>query len=244
MNAEFHKVTADAKFKLLGGDDSPNGSFSGYGAVFGNYDRVNEAVAPDAFKNLDEFVSSGFITVGHDWNALPIATIKSAAPDDYGLHIEAEFHSTPAAQEARQVLNERMQRGKFVGLSIGYKVNDSEATDKGRILKDLSLYETSIVTVPANPLAGVTGSKGGAPDALTLDDHTEQVLVQAKALTTRLKGVNDLRAKDNRTISATRRADLIELKALVDELISLTAPQADADKVRALRARLMASLDD
>jgi len=234
--------TADkAQFKLY--DDSPNGGFSGYASTYGNYDRVNEAVANGAFKNLDDFVKSGFIAVGHDWSALPIATIAEAKSDEYGLWIKADFHSTPAAQEARQVLKERVERGKFAGLSIGYEINDSEPTDKGRILKDLTLYETSLVTVPANSLAGVTSAKNvkdTAHAAMSLDDHTEAALAAAKGLVERLRALHELKSQDNRKISAARRADLHELKGLIDELDVLTTPKATRDEANRAYARLMA----
>lgn len=232
------KVCANTEFKLY--EDSPNGSFSGYGSVYGNYDRVNEAVAPGAFKNIDEFVTNGFIAVGHDWAALPIATITEAKSDDFGLWIKAEFHSTEAAQEARQVLKERIERGKFAGLSIGYEVLDSEPSDNGRVLKALNVFEISLVTVPANKLAGVTGAKDSPHAGESLDDQTERVLATAKEYVTRLKGLHDLRAKDNRTISASRRADLAELKTLIDDLVSLTAPKAKPDEAKAAYERFLA----
>lgn len=232
------KVCQATSFKIY---EEGNGSFSGYASVYGNYDRVNEAVAPGAVKNIDEFVASGFIAVGHDWSALPVATIAEAKSDEFGLYIKADFHSTPAAQEARQVLKERVERGKFAGLSIGYEVTDSEPSDKGRVLKSLNLFEVSIVTVPANPLAGVTGAKDMPQAGLSLDDHTEQALANAKGLVDRLRALHELRAKDNRTISAARREDVQALKALVDELSALATPKADPDQARAAYARFLAA---
>ncbi len=224
-----------------GSDESPNGSFEGYGSIYGNYDRVDEAVEAGAFKNIDDFVKNGFIASGHAWDNLPIATITEAVSDSIGLKIKAEYHSTQAAQDARKVMSERLARGKFVGLSIGYSVLDSEATDKGRVLKALELFEISFVTVPANPLAGVTSAKSAPLAGSSLDDHTELVLAEAKGLTTRLQALQELRAKDNRNISAARRADLAELKGLVDELFALTAPKVDPIQARAIAARILAA---
>lgn len=233
------RVCPDAQFKLY--EDTQSGGFSGYASTFGNYDRVGEAVAPGAFSNLDDFVKSGFIAVGHDWEDLPVATITEAKTDAYGLWIRADFHSTDCAQEARMVLAERLARGKFCGLSIGYEVMGSEQTQDGRLLTDLTLYEVSLVTVPANPLAGVSAAKHAPPAGLSLDDHADLVLAHAKDLADRLRALHELRAKDRRSLSAARRDDLLALKALVDDLSALTAPRANPDLARAAYARLLAS---
>jgi HK97 family phage prohead protease len=225
------------RFKML--NDTPNGGFEGYGAVYGNVDRVNEIVVKDSISNLDEFLIEGFIAVGHDWTGLPIATITAVESDDYGLKITAEFHSTKAAQDARAVMNERLERGKFVGLSIGYEVVESEINDGIRSLTKLILYEVSLVTVPANPLAGVSQSKSNSLAELTLDDHAELVLAQVEGLTKRLEALNELRAKDNRTISAERRNQLSDVKQLIDKLVLLTTPKASQSDAQNAYARLL-----
>ena len=232
------KVISLQDAKLFDGDNSPNGSFTGYGSVFGNVDRVGEIVAPGAFKNVDAWLKGGFIANNHDWSTA-IAYPTSASQDDYGLKFEAAYHSTAHAQDARTIINERKAAGKDIGLSIGYTVNDAEDTDQGRVLKDLTLYEVSFVTVPANPLAGVTSAKGAPLAGAPLDDHAEQVLAEAKGLVARLQGLQELRAKDHRTISAARRADLAELKGLVEALYALTAPKADPHAARAHLARIL-----
>lgn len=153
------RTTFEPELKLY---DEGSGSFSGYASTFGNLDRANEIVCKGAFaKTLEEFKASGFVAVGHDWGALPVATIKDAREDDRGLFIVAEFHSTPEAQQARTVVKERLERGKSCGLSIGYTVDRDERGEKGeRLLKELTLFEASLVTVPCNPQANATGVKG------------------------------------------------------------------------------------
>src|SRR4051812_6855001 len=101
-----------------------SGSLVAYVSVFSNIDHANEKIAPNAFSNLDAFEREGFLAVNHDWSALPIATIKSASQDNFGLKIQALFHGTPEAQAARVVMKERKERGRAVRFSIGYRVDD------------------------------------------------------------------------------------------------------------------------
>lgn len=173
MNLERKSCDAP-EFKL---SEEGNGAFTGYASVFGVLDRQGEIVMPGAFaKTLADFERDGFITIGHDWDCLPLASIKSAREDQKGLWIEAEFHSTPEAQACRTVMRERLARRKSVGLSIGYWVRDDERTREGRLLKELALAETSIVTVPANPAAGASSAKATGPQgkATYLGAYAEQ----------------------------------------------------------------------
>lgn len=159
MDPLQRKECIDADFKVL--DDGPHGSFSGYASVFGNTDRQNEVVVPGAFsRTLPAFLKDGFGALNHEWSTLPIATFTEAREDHRGLFVKGEFHSTPDAQAARTIVRERLERGKSVGLSIGYKVKDDEFKDGARHLKELDLFEVSLVSVPANAEAQVVGIKG------------------------------------------------------------------------------------
>lgn len=155
-----HKNVVDVRWKGL---DSDSGSIELYAAVFDVVDKANERIEPFAFKNLAEFVKTGFIAREHDWKALPVATVDSAVQDAKGLRIVAHFHSTPEAQAVRTTVRERLARGKNVGASIGYRVTDEAKVNMGgrsiRALKSIDLFEASIVQVPCNPEAGVIGAK-------------------------------------------------------------------------------------
>lgn len=147
-----------------------DGTFELYAAVFGNVDRQDQVIAPNAFTNLDAFVRDGWGDVNHAWNGLGVATIDAATQDQVGLKIRGRFHSTPDAQEVRTKVRERLERGKTAPCSIGFRVLDSavETRDGRRIevLKAIELYEFSFVALPANPAAGVTRIKGliGLPE--------------------------------------------------------------------------------
>lgn len=144
---------------------SGNGSFTGYASTFGNVDSYGDTIAPGAYTNyLDQFVERGFIAWNHNWADM-IGMVASAKQDKTGLQITADFHSTPDAQAARTVMAERLAAGKFMGLSIGYvphqwaRKDGPAGPDTIRVLQEVEVFETSLVAVPADSYAGVTGMK-------------------------------------------------------------------------------------
>lgn len=206
-------------------DDAGAGSFAGYASVFGDLDSQGDIVVRGAYtKTLPQFLERGFIAWGHDWNT-PVATIRDAVEDDRGLLITADFHSDDVSQRARRVTVERLGRGKFMGLSIGYQTRDAEMTDNARLLKDIELFETSLVTVPALASAGVTDAKAAAPaDWLDAAEAWLTLERECKA------GQPQLSASRRERLSSLRSA-LNDLGAELDALLEETAPR-DREKLR------------
>lgn len=146
-----HKVLELVDFKM---SDEGSGTITGLASTFGNFDRAKEAVVKGAFsRRLAAFVRDGFFALNHDWDGQAIGYVLSAEETEKGLEVELAFHSTPRAQEARTCARERKEAGKSVSFSIGYRVLDYEDTAKGRLLKEIELFEVSLVGVPANPKA-------------------------------------------------------------------------------------------
>lgn len=153
---------------------SASGRLEGYGAVYGNVDDGGDeiergvgAMAPA----LPRFMSEGFVSWGHDWD-VPVAMPKAATEDEHGLYLDAQFHSTPAAQEKRTITRERLAAGLTMGLSIGYGDIKAERFPEKRLIKSIGrLYEVSLVMVPMNVAAGVAGVKAadGMKDCPTCD---------------------------------------------------------------------------
>jgi HK97 family phage prohead protease len=144
--------------------DGP-GRLSGYASVFGGVDSYGDTIVKGAYKNtIPQFLKDGFIPWGHDWSGYPVATPDKAREDDHGLWIEAQFHTDPESQRARQLVAERMERGKSMGLSIGYQAKgfDFQEIDGHQVrrLLDIELMEVSLVMVPADAAARVVSVKG------------------------------------------------------------------------------------
>lgn len=216
------KICEVADLKILSDDEDGPGWFSGYASTFSNFDRTNERPVRGAFaKHLPAFLRDGFIGSDHVWGfTKSIATIADAHEDDHGLLIaRADFHTTADAQAARTIAAERQARGKSVSLSIGYRVLADEYEEGGgRLLKELELFEVSLVTVPANPLALVTTTKDSPLAGLTFADQTDMVLAAIADFTHRVTGMSDLRTKEGRRISAATAA---KIRAVLEALDGL-----------------------
>jgi HK97 family phage prohead protease len=225
-----YKQCETSSVKLLGKDDpggSEYGLLTGYAAIFNNWDRADELITPGAFApHLPAFLKDGFISMGHDWTKI-IASPVSAEEDARGPEVTGEFHSVSMGQDARAIAAERQARGKSVGLSIGYDVAASEPDAKGgrkgtggRKLLDLPLYEWSMVTVPCNPRALVTGVKE-APVGLRYEDHAEAALAVVSDFLERTQGLYELRTKAGRTISAINGAKLQAVHLSLQEVLDI-----------------------
>lgn len=219
-----------------------SGGIQGYASTFANWDSVRERPAKGAFiPHLDDFLNDGFIAIGHDWSSLPVATPSVAREDDIGLYLEADFHSTPEAQAARTVTIERIERKKSVKLSIGYEVLRDEYTDEGRILKEIKLFEVSLVTVPANPLASVTGAKHLPPEGGPLSAFADAVEAAYRAFTQEARALEGRRAKEGRVLSDSNRKRiqslleaLTSVQSELTEFLAASEPKADPKAARAL----------
>lgn len=137
---------------------SDEGAFSGYLAVFGNKDLVNDIVMPGAFAaTIKRSAEPMPILWQHDW-ALPIGVFTSMAEDARGLKVEGQLTlGVRQADEARLLL----QSGALRGMSIGYVVKRDEWDSGKRVRKllEVDVFEGSLVTFPANPKARVTRVK-------------------------------------------------------------------------------------
>lgn len=155
------KILALAEAKLDG--DGP-GRMSGYASVWGGVDSYGDTIIQGAYKNtIPQFLRDGFIPWSHNWCGYPVATPDKAREDGTGLFIEAVFHTDAESQRARQIVSERLARGKTMGLSIGYQAKSFDFTEMDgmpvRRLTEIELMEVSLVMVPADAAARVTDIK-------------------------------------------------------------------------------------
>jgi len=133
-------------------------TFEGYGSVFGNVDAYNDVVVEGAFaKTIKEKKGKIKILWQHKPD-YPIGVIEEAKEDNTGLWIKAKLVSgVEKADEAYKLL----KAGVLDELSIGFDIiKDEYDRKKGiRYLKEIRLWEISIVSFAANSLAQVTSVK-------------------------------------------------------------------------------------
>lgn len=233
-----HKTFAIKRAEFKADGDGP-GELTGWGATFGNVDEGGDVIIKGAFTDaLPAFLERGFVPVGHDWLGLPVATIADAKEEDDGLWFSAEFHTTQAAQDARTVVRERVERGKFVGLSIGFLPDYEDGVefrdDGVRVISKVKdLAEISIVTVPMNRMAGVADVKADLGAGLSYEQHGERVLAAVAQFTTRTADRAGYRIKEGRVLSAANRTRLGDIRdGMRSAAKELDAILADTDPDR------------
>lgn len=200
MSIEHKSLDLDYKVD----DDTGSGGFATYFAAFGNVDRGDDVIEKGGFRNIDDYKSSGWIALNHDRAALPVAYPIEAHQDEKGLLIVGRYHSHPAAQAVRTVNRERLDAGKKVMGSIGYRTIKSEKGERVgkpiRLIKSLDLVECSFVNLPMNPAAQAVHSKG-----LTLDGLSEYLeLIEEEE-------------KAGRTVSAANHQKLMAMHGKLGE---------------------------
>lgn len=141
---------------------SETGEFEGYGSVFGVKDSHADIIVPGAYqKSLARWKEKGRLPAllwQHDM-AEPIGLYTEMREDDVGLFVKGRLliDDDPLAKRAHA----HMKAGSLTGLSIGYVLEDYEYDkDKGAwMLKEIDLWEVSLVTFPSNDEARIAEVK-------------------------------------------------------------------------------------
>lgn len=136
---------------------SDDGSIEGLGSVFGNIDSYGDIIEPGAFKKS---IASGRpvkMLWQHDANQ-PVGVWDEVSEDGNGLRVKGRIAVDTTL--GRDVM--AMLRMKAIdGLSIGYRTIEADFNKETgvRTIKEVELWEVSVVTFPANPMAILTGIK-------------------------------------------------------------------------------------
>lgn len=137
------------------------GVFEGYGSVYGNIDNGGDIVLAGAFDKSLQNKSPGKVKMllQHDTRR-PIGVWDDLYSDSKGLVVKGRLLlGTTDGKETYEF----MKAGAIDGLSIGYRVQDSNYdrdSDIRTIIK-ADLMEVSAVTFPMNELAIVNAVKSG-----------------------------------------------------------------------------------
>jgi uncharacterized protein len=187
--------------------DAATGNIEGYGAIFGNEDTYGDIILRGAFAG-----TMGKRKVKMLWQhdtAQPIGVWEEMREDDRGLWMRGRI--LPGIAKGKEAI-ELMSSGAIDGLSIGYRTVDAEYKDGNRIVKEVDLWEVSIVTFPANEMSLASVK------SIETERDLERVLIEhgmsrrsAKAVAAYGKGYLSLRdAEDGNPDDGLRDAGLIE----------------------------------
>ena len=119
-------------------------------------DRMNDIVEPTAFENtLKQYMTNPIVLLQHDMDK-PIWNVTEASIDDKGLFIKAKI------TEDTDWVFSKLKNWVLRTFSIWYRVKDYETQENvdaewnytfTNLIKELELFEISLVSVPANPFA-------------------------------------------------------------------------------------------
>ena len=194
-----------AKVKAIGSSDGlEEGQFEAYASVFGNVDSYGDVVVKGAFeKDLTAWKDAGIpipLLFGHnmedpDFN---IGHIADAKEDDHGLLVKGQLDlESPKAQQVYRLL----KGNRINQMSFAYKVLDSGPVEvdgaKAVELRELKLYEISVVPVGANELTEVLAVKAGRVLSAKNAELVTNAIKAADDLKSALKTLLDAATNDD-----------------------------------------------
>lgn len=147
---------------------SDTGEVSGYGAIFNNIDKGLDRIQRGAFKKTLKGKANLPMLFSHD-QARPIGVWSELKEDSHGLAVAGRISNTTTGQDVRTLAKD----GAVTGLSIGYWPTKADYVDDVRVLKEIELIEVSVVAIPMNDLARISGIKSalGRGDQVSREDY-------------------------------------------------------------------------
>jgi HK97 family phage prohead protease len=197
-------------FEIKSVDDASR-SIEGYGSVFDVVDGGLDVVVKGAFvKSIAERKAA---MLWHHNPDMPIGVWDEMREDDRGLFVKGRLAPTAVGSDAHALA----KMGAISGLSIGYRApreqNPVDPKTGIRTLKDVKLYEVSLVTFPMNEAARVTAVKADG-DLITEREferwlRREGGFTEAQAKTIIAKGYRQVRREAMPSEDASELLDAI-----------------------------------
>lgn len=228
-------------------DGNEGGEIVAYASTFDRVpDSYGDIVARGAFaKTLETWQQAGNpipLLFGHrtDDPRMNIGAVVEASEDERGLRIRAQFDET---NEIAQYTRKLVKEGRLTKLSFAYDTIDADMVDlddgsKARELRELKLYEVSLVPIPANEMTEVISAKAAGDDAdedvlreLVADDDDAD---ESKGDDSPVKaaGDDDSVNDDIATLATlSERLDAIAdmMSDIIERLAAMAEPKAAAD---------------
>lgn len=165
----FHKLINQLENCQLKFSSEESGVFEGYASVFDSVDQVGDTIAKGAF--IESIESGRRIKgfVNHAQHDIPVIDWLGLAEDSKGLHAKGRIDLN---HRDGKTLHSAMKREAMDGLSIGFtmKEGDFEEKGEGRLIKNMSLMEISVVNFPCEGQARISAVKADVVGLITLRD--------------------------------------------------------------------------
>jgi HK97 family phage prohead protease len=235
------------KFAVKAAADAA-GQFAGRASVYGVVDSYHDVVMPGAFTKFLQGNGSRIKVLNQHDPSDPIGYAELTDSDTALLASGQLVLDLPSAKD----MYTRLQNDLIDGISIGYEVVDQDYNNGVRQLKEISLWEISLVTFPANSLARVTGVKTDIARLIAgknVDPHILRALQHASLILTP-EFVDALEEhKAGRVLSDSNRKKvqsahdtLVEATGLLKDLLDLPDPNVDKGANVALIEQLSANI--
>lgn len=162
---KIERVTVPFQIKSMT-EDAEYFNFEGYLSTFGNEDFGGDIVHKGAFeKTIREWKSKGQMvpTLWQHNMHEPVGVFTEMFEDSYGLFVKGRLPKADTFVSGRVI--PQMKAGSIKAMSIGYRAEKFDFDEAGwtRNLKEIQLFEGSLVTMPMNANAVITGMKSLTP---------------------------------------------------------------------------------
>lgn len=137
-------------------DDSEEMKFAGFAST-SDLDQGGDIIVKGAWgRTLAERGSKVKMLWGHKAELMPLGKFTMIEERESGLYVEGKISNTAAGRDAMTLLRD----GAIDSMSIGYMTREADYNDDGvRVIKDLDLFEVSLVNFPMNEKAVITSVK-------------------------------------------------------------------------------------
>ena len=215
----MHQIKACAKSEIK----EDGGIVKGYASTFDrDPDCYGDVIAKGAFsKTLEKWAALNeegrYIPLlwGHDTEnpESNIGRVVNAYEDDRGLFVEAEYDAeNPRAQYVRKLVNE----GRVYQFSFAFEMTDwgtveLEDGTKANEIREVELFEVSLVQIPANQHATVEESKAaksGRRNSAKDVEQLEAIASHADAIKEAIDGL--LSVEDSTAVGESEREEQSE----------------------------------
>jgi hypothetical protein len=203
------KLFLEVPFEIKEINDQ-DGTFEGYGSVFGNIDADGDILEPGAFsKSLLTHQTNRTqpaLLWMHD-PSKPVGRYMEIREDARGLYVKGQLILESSQGRDAYAL---LKGGAIKGLSIGYvpKNWEFDQATKTRTLKEVDLWEVSLVTFPANTLARV-------------------LVVKQKIVAGEVPTLRELERFLSRECGMSRKAAQLLLKSGYDAYVAFVTKQSE-----------------
>lgn len=146
--------------------DGDSRTISGYAAVFGNIDKARDKLMKGCFANsiLERGPQSNandkiLLLWQHDMSE-PIGRITKLQEDEKGLYFEAEIDDIELGDRALKQLESGTLNQFSIGYSYVWERCDWDEEQQCYVVKEVKLYEISVVSIGCNGETEYLGLKG------------------------------------------------------------------------------------